>query len=123
MGISLEALGFQLLVDAGLSRRVADDTGVKIRLEKIIDALGEPFQPKLNWYPAEMTKTYNSLEHARRQVPSGDKIATMADVSKVVLRVWVCLQLGISAEKIYPSLEKYFEPILYEVVADPSELE
>lgn len=49
MGISLEALGFQLLVDAGQSRGETDDPGgVKIRLEKIIDALGEPFQSKLN---------------------------------------------------------------------------
>lgn len=43
----------------------------------------------------------------------------MANFSKAILRAWVCLQLGIPIEKIYPSLEKYFEPVLYEVVATP----
>lgn len=97
-GPGLEALGYLLFVEDGLSPRAAAGKSLRDRFDRILFDVGDvlPFDGSI-W--AEMAvRVYNGLKHANRVAPDEIDLLNVWREGVLIVRAWVALRLGITKD-------------------------
>jgi hypothetical protein len=93
--IGFEALGFQLALDAGLSKEKADAETHRARLRRITEQLtvSTPFNTD-EWINRAVA-AYMGVKHAKRDMPDVEEMYWTLLESWVVFRYWIAAQIGV----------------------------
>lgn len=102
VSVGLEALGYQLCLDAGETEDAARREWLQAKLQRILDEL--PFQPVRDDWPRRAADVYNGLKHANRELPDSFDLSMVWREDIVVFRAWVAQRLGMSGEKLKEAL-------------------
>lgn len=105
-GPGLEALGYLLFLRDGASESRAGGAPLIRRLERILEDLYGclPFD-EARW-PGRFAAAYNGLKHANREMPDELEILNVWRESVLVVRAWVCIELGISFDVVRARLSR-----------------
>lgn len=105
VGPGLEALGYLLRIRDGATKSEASNTRLRERLDRIASAveLAVPFDA-LMW-AEEMTRAYNGIKHANRDLPDELDLLNRWIESVTVVRAWVAGELGVQPEVVRRRLE------------------
>jgi hypothetical protein len=95
LGIAVEAIGYQALIDSGKSPAAANGTRVETRIEHLLTEVVGGISFNHATFAKDLADTYNSVKHANR--------ATVAPALKLehyrqgvaMLRAWVAVRLGV----------------------------
>ncbi|MEG9227630.1 HEPN domain-containing protein [Aeromicrobium sp. Sec7.5] len=100
MGIGLEAIGYELLLQDGESPRAARGANFRERLERIARDISSDlgFEP-MAW-AQRMSDVYNGTKHANREKPEFLESLNGWRQSVQVFRAWIASQLGVDTEKL-----------------------
>jgi len=104
VGIGMEALGYELAL-ATRSKTAANDLSLAKRLELIANSL--PVQPPFDvgeWV-AGTSEAYNGIKHANRDMPEPVDQLNRVRESRLVFRMWVAAQLGMSTDELLATLK------------------
>ncbi len=98
VGPGIEALGYLLMKEDGMSARRAKEAPLRARLERILVDLGDvlPFEP-MAWADGTV-EAYNGLKHANRTLPDEVDMLNRWRETVLAVRAWVALRLGSPAE-------------------------
>ncbi len=95
LGIAVEAIGYQALIDSGKSAGAANETSVKERIDFLLTEVAGEINFNSASFAQDFAVSYNSVKHANR--------ALVAPATKVehyrqgveMVRAWVGLRLGV----------------------------
>lgn len=95
LGIAMEAIGYQALIDSGQAPASANSTSVKSRVDFIVAEVGDAITFSTTSFAQDFADSYNSVKHANR--------APVAPATKLqqyrqgvqLLRAWIGLRLGL----------------------------
>lgn len=105
-GPAVEALGYFLLLEDGVSERRAAQMPLKERLERIAQDLREVLPFDVEAWVDSMPVVYNGLKHANRAAPDTIDVLNAWGRSILVVRAWVALRLGIPASELKDRLSR-----------------
>jgi hypothetical protein len=91
--ISLEALGYQLALDAGKSESAARKLTYEARLEIIANAI--PVSPVMPDWSRRAADAYNGVKHANRAMPATRDMLRVLLENTLTFRVWAAHRLGV----------------------------
>jgi len=96
LGIAVEAVGYQALIESGRSPRAANNTSVEKRIDYLLTLVAGALKFDDSTFAEDFATTYNSVKHANRApVPQADKIDHYRKGIEL-LRTWVAVRLGVS---------------------------
>lgn len=95
LGIAVEAIGYQALIDSGKTASAANGTSVERRIDYLLTEVSGAITFSPATFAKDFADSYNSVKHANR--------ATVLPATKVehyrqgveMVRVWVSVQLGV----------------------------
>lgn len=93
-GAGLEAIGFQLALDAGVGANGADGESHCKRLERVTADLPAGAIPDLDGWPKASSDTYNAVKHAGREMPGVEDLVLQSRRDQLIFRTWVAARLG-----------------------------
>lgn len=104
LGMGLEAIGYQLALEAGLSKATANKEDHAGRLRRVLDdcTITPPFAAE-SWVTAA-TAAYNGLKHANRNLPDILDLANVMRQNQLVFRIWVAGRIGVRRDRLQRSL-------------------
>lgn len=94
-GPGIEALGYYLLIEDNLSKKLAKSATLTDRMDRILADLDDslPFSDS-NW-SQDVADTYNGIKHANRVEPNPLDIMNAWREITIVMRAWVAIRLGV----------------------------
>lgn len=95
LGIAIEAIGYQALIDSGLSPRAANGKNVKLRIDHLLAEVAGAITFDTTTFAQDFADSYNSVKHANRPLVAP---ATKLDHYRkgvCMVRAWVALKLGV----------------------------
>lgn len=97
-GPGLEALGYLLFVEDGVSARAAGGKSLHDRFKRILLEVGDvlPFDGE-SW-AERAVRVYNGLKHANRAAPDELDLLNVWREGVLIVRAWVALRLGVDAD-------------------------
>lgn len=100
LGIGLEALGYMIALENGVSKKKSGDQNFEQRLRNIWnDTRVQPQFDGDKWI-AETTRVYNSVKHANRTPPKYKELHDNLWRSILVFRFWIAGRLEVDAQAI-----------------------
>ena len=95
LGIAMEAIGYQALIDSGRTPNSANSTNVKSRVDFLLAEVGNAITFSTTAFAQDFADSYNSVKHANR--------TPVAPVTKLehyrqgvqLLRAWIGLRMGL----------------------------
>lgn len=106
LGIVLEALGYQALIEAGRTPAAANATTVEGRVKHLLQEVAGCLTFPHGDFAGDFARSYNSVKHAnRKQLPPHIKAEHFRQGVQLV-RLWVALRLGVSKSKLASSTER-----------------
>lgn len=103
IGIGLEALGYLIAIENGVSKKKAGDQTFENRLQNIWnDIKTHPPTDGTKWI-RDTTRLYNSVKHANRTAPIPTDLEENFWRSILVFRFWIAGRLGVSGNTILKS--------------------
>lgn len=106
VGPGLEALGYLLLKNRdGVGSQSAKDSSLRTRLDRIAADIDGAVPFDVAIWAEEMTRVYNGIKHANRQLPAELSLLNCWRESVVAIRAWVALELGTPAAAAKRRLE------------------
>ncbi len=107
LGIALEAIGYQVLVDNGLSSNGANKKSVRQRIEHLVADIGDGVLSfNASNFGEEFASSFNSAKHANLEVVAPDVKQEHFWQGVELVRKWIALRLGVSKSKLYLHLER-----------------
>jgi hypothetical protein len=100
--VGLEALGYQIAVESGVSQPSANRLSFGDRLELIRSSL--PVATVGSDWPARAADAYNGFKHANRVMPDRLSMSNTVRENVLAFRMWASKELGVSAEKLAGAL-------------------
>ncbi|MEU6250465.1 HEPN domain-containing protein [Glycomyces sp. NPDC047010] len=101
IGIGLEALGYLIAIEKGVSKKKAGDQTFENRLQNIWnDIKTQPPTDGTRWI-RDTTKLYNSVKHANRTAPMPKDLRENFWRSVLIFRFWIAGRLGVSSKTIH----------------------
>lgn len=113
-GPGLEALGYLLFVRDGKSSKQANNMRLRARLERLLADVADSLPFDGPTWADELTRDYNGLKHANRAAPDDIDVINSWLRSVLVIRAWIALELGVSADEIKSRLNQDPENKTYE---------
>jgi hypothetical protein len=95
LGIGLEALGFSLARDSGVSAKKAGQESFEERLRRLALDHALPFPIDEESWIRDMRRLYNSVKHANRPLPDSQELVAAYWKSLLVVRCWIAGRLGL----------------------------
>ncbi|WP_133977351.1 hypothetical protein [Kribbella voronezhensis] len=95
LGIGLEALGFLLALEKGVSESAAGKQHFYQRLGNIADSCCHPLPVDRSSWIKSMSNLYNGVKHANREMPEFRDLADGYWQSILVFRWWLAGRLGV----------------------------
>lgn len=93
-GIGLDGIGYQLALDAGVSKRNADRESHRARLARIAADLPVPPPFDSAEWAARSADAYNGVKHADRDLPDVLTAANRLRENQLIFRLWVAGRIG-----------------------------
>lgn len=94
LGIAMEAIGYQTLIDSGYTPKEANDTRVASRVNQLLTETARHLSFDTTTFGQHFAGSYNSVKHANR-TPVAPEIKLGHIYQGVeLLRVWIALRLG-----------------------------
>lgn len=99
-GPGLEALGYLLLLQDGLSEGQASGKTLREKLGRVVADVDAalPFDGQV--WADQFTKNYNSLKHANRGAPEATDVLNSWREGVLLVRAWTALTLGVAPELV-----------------------
>lgn len=94
LGAAVEALGYELALDAGGSRRRAGSQDFLGAATRVRDALGQDFIGPFKEWPEQMRLAYRAVKHPEHPLPDAQSAYDVVEDTRFVLRLWIARQLG-----------------------------
>lgn len=94
-GPAIEALGYLLCLEDGLTSRKAAALPLALRLERIAKDVSPVLPFDASTWVKNMPDAYNGVKHANRTQPSDVDVMTAWGQSVMVVRAWVALRIGV----------------------------
>ncbi|MFG1621168.1 hypothetical protein [Kribbella sp. NPDC049227] len=104
LGIGLEALGFTLARDAGLSIEKAGNESFELRLRRLAADCPGSFPIDEDAWVTDMRRLYNSVKHANRALPEPSELFKAYWESLLVFRYWIAGRLGLRKSALKANL-------------------
>ncbi|WP_156458804.1 HEPN domain-containing protein [Microbacterium sp. Leaf179] len=95
LGVALEAVGYQALIDAGQTPAVANAMNVKGRIDLLIAEVGNAVTFSTTTFAQDLADSYNSVKHANRAPVAPAKKLEHYRRGVQLLRAWIGLRLGV----------------------------
>jgi hypothetical protein len=95
LGIAIEAVGYQSLVDSGKTPAAANRTNVANRIDHLIDEVRGSLSFPHATFGQGFADSYNSVKHANRDVVAPEVKIDHFQNGVELLRVWIALRLGL----------------------------
>lgn len=95
LGIALEAVGYQALIDSGKTPAAANSTQVARRIDHLLGEVSGNLSFAHTTFGQDFADSYNSVKHANRAVVAPDVKLTHFRQGVELLRVWIALRLGV----------------------------
>ncbi|UJH71623.1 HEPN domain-containing protein [Ornithinimicrobium sp. INDO-MA30-4] len=95
LGIAMEAVGYQALIDSGRSPASANSTSVKSRVEFLLVETGSAVTFNTTNFAQDFADSYNSVKHANRAPVAPATKAEHYQQGVQLLRAWIALRLGL----------------------------
>lgn len=100
LGIAIEAIGYQALIDSGRSPGGANRTTVERRIDHLLGEVAGTLTFADATFARNFTESYNSIKHANRpQVDPGIKIENLRNGVELI-RTWIALRLGVKSNDL-----------------------
>ncbi|WP_262849475.1 HEPN domain-containing protein [Mumia quercus] len=106
LGMGLEALGYKLALEAGVSRRAAKDEPLAVRLARLRDQVKTYLPFDTSDWPEEIANAYNSVKHANRTLPPTGELLYAYRIGIQLFRAWTMTVLGVSSTRARTRLEQ-----------------
>lgn len=99
LGIAVEAMGYQSLIDSGHTPTAANKVKVKERIDHLLDEVAGTYTFDTT-FAQDFTDSYNSVKHANRAVvPPQTKLDHYREGVRL-LRAWVAVKVGMPASVV-----------------------
>jgi hypothetical protein len=99
-GPGVEALGYELFLRDGMSKRKAKDVSLAHRLERILKDVADVLPFDGPEWARHLAETYNGIKHANRKLPDELDVLNVEQRAVLVVRAWCALQLGVPREAL-----------------------
>lgn len=111
VGIGLDAIGYQLALDAGVTQTKANAERHEARLQRVAAeiALALPF--KASTWAANAAAVNNGIKHANRPMPDALLTANTLRESRLIFRLWVATRIGAPTASLQQRLT--VDPMIY----------
>ena len=96
VGAAVEALGYDLARQAGVSRSRAKDAPFADRASSILRALGNDLPASVSSWPDDLRRAYRAAKHAEHPLPSAEDAFHVLETTRLVLRLWFGRSLGVN---------------------------
>lgn len=96
--LGLEAIGYELALEAGMSSRKAAYLPFIDRMELIRTAL--PVPTVHSTWPSRASDAYNGVKHANRALPAPVDMWSVVRENCLAFRVWVASRLGVKGDRL-----------------------
>jgi len=100
LGIAMEAIGYQALIDSGKSPSAANGTSVEKRAEFLLKEISGAITFSETTFAKDFADSYNSVKHANRAMVAPAKKLEHYRNGVELLRAWVALRLGINTKTL-----------------------
>lgn len=97
LGIALEAVGYQALIESGKTPAAANSTQVAKRIDHLLGEVSETLSFTHTSFGQDFADSYNSVKHANRAVVAPDVKLMHFHQGVELLRVWIALRLGVTS--------------------------
>lgn len=104
-GIGFEMLGYDLLIETGVSKRKAKDAKFAGQVEAISSVVADVLPFDANDFTDLLRRTYVGVKHADRDRPDWQEMYLAYRQSVQVFRAWVALRLGIPKQRLKVAME------------------
>ena len=95
LGIAMEAIGYQALIDSGRTPASANSTSVKSRVDFLVAEVGNAITFSTTTFAQGFADSYNSVKHANRMPVAPATKAEHYRQGVQLLRAWIGLRLGL----------------------------
>lgn len=99
IGIAVEAIGYQSLIDSGRTPAAANSVAVKARVTHLLNEVAGSHAFDTT-FAQEFTDSYNSVKHANRPVVSPQTKSDHYREGVRLLRAWVAVKIGMPASLV-----------------------
>lgn len=107
LGIGLEALGYQLARENGMTRRQAGDESFGDRINRLLsETSSTPRDLDRSAWPTKIARVYNGVKHANRRAPDLLEVANVIREGCLVFRIWVADRIGVDPKTIAQRLDR-----------------
>lgn len=100
LGIAVEAVGYQSLIDSGLTPGAANRMNVKERIDHLLTEVAGSITFDTTTFAQDFADSYNSVKHANRPVVAPATIVDQYRNGVRMLRAWVALKVGMKASVV-----------------------
>lgn len=100
LGAAVEALGYDLALDDGVSRNRAEKEPFIVRARRILEALGEGLPGGIAEWPDDLRRTYRDVKHAEHPLPSAEEAFHLLQTTRLLLRMWLAKRLGVGMQTL-----------------------
>lgn len=105
-GIAYEMLGYDILLESGLSRRRAGSAKFVELAGAVSSAVAHILPFSATEFPELLRRTYSGVKHADLAKPDIDEMHLAYNQAIQVFRAWVALRLGVPPDKLRASLDR-----------------
>lgn len=100
LGIALEAVGYQALIESGSSSASAKHTNVSKRIDHLTSEVEGYLSFTTTTFGQDFANSYNSVKHANRSAVAPDVKSEHFHQGVDLLRVWIARRLGVASSAL-----------------------
>lgn len=100
LGAAVEALGYELAIDAGESQRQASGQVFIDAATRVRDALGQDFADAFKDWPDRIRSAFRAVKHPEHPLPDPQVAHDVVQDTRLVLRLWIARRLGTSRDAL-----------------------
>lgn len=115
-GPGLEALGYYVKIEGGLSKKKASCVSLKDRIEAILEEANDCLPFDTTAWAKTTAEVYNGIKHANRSEPSQLEVLDAWRGTVFVMRAWLAIRLGIDQADVKSRLNQEWERAQYAFV-------
>jgi hypothetical protein len=94
----VDALGYDLALDAGVSNKRAKDQLFVEAATRVLEFLEVELPAAVRSWPDNLRRAYRNVKHAEHPLPAAEEAFPLLQMSRLILRVWLAKHLGVDAQ-------------------------
>jgi hypothetical protein len=98
VGAAVEALGYDLALDAGVSNKRAKDQLFDESANRVLEFLEVDLPATVRSWPDDLRRAYRNVKHAEHPLPAVEEAFHLLQMSRLILRLWLAKRLGVDAQ-------------------------